>query len=191
MTVEIVFETHSTSTDNEAGIATGWLPGELSEEGRRLACLLGERRRGERIDAVYTSDLRRAVETAELAFGGSDIPIRRDPRLRECDYGALNGAPVADVERERANRIDEPFPGGESYREAVERMRSFLSDLAIECASGRVVLIGHAATHWALEHLLKGAPLEDLVKAPFRWQEGWVYELTASTESTAARSDPT
>jgi hypothetical protein len=53
------------------------------------------------------------------------------------------------------------------------------------------VLIGHGATHWALEQLLKGVPLEDLVKAPFRWQEGWVYELTATTESTAARSDPT
>jgi broad specificity phosphatase PhoE len=137
MTVEIVFETHSTSTDNEARIATGWLPGELSEKGTRLACLLGQRRRGERIDAVYTSDLRRAVETAELAFGGSDIPIRRDPRLRGCDYGILNGAPVADVERERARRIDEPFPGGESYRQAVERMRSFLSDLAVERGSGR------------------------------------------------------
>lgn len=191
MTIEIVFETHSVSKDNEAGIATGWLPGELSEEGRRLARRLGERRRGERIDAVYTSDLRRAVETAELAFGGSGIPIYPDPRLRECDYGVLNGAPVADVERERARRIDEPFPSGESYRQAVERMRSFLSDLASAGASGRVVLIGHGATLWALEHLLKGVPLEDLATAPFRWQEGWVYELTASTESTAARSDPT
>jgi hypothetical protein len=34
MTVEIVYETHSVTTDNEAGIATGWLPGQLSDEGR-------------------------------------------------------------------------------------------------------------------------------------------------------------
>ncbi|HYY64259.1 MAG TPA: histidine phosphatase family protein [Gaiellaceae bacterium] len=191
MTTEIVFETHSISTDNEAGIATGWLPGELSEEGRRLARRLGERRRRERIDAVYTSDLRRAVETAELAFGDTGIPIHRDPRLRECDYGVLNGGPIADVERERERRIDEPFPGGESYRQAVERMRSFLTDLAAERGSGRVVLIGHGATLWALEHLLEGRPLEELATAPFDWQEGWIYELTASTESTAARSDAT
>jgi broad specificity phosphatase PhoE len=69
MTIEIVFETHSISTDNEAGIATGRLHGELSEEGKRLARRLGERRRGERVDAIYTSDLERAVETAELATG--------------------------------------------------------------------------------------------------------------------------
>jgi broad specificity phosphatase PhoE len=178
---EIVFETHALSTDNEAGIATGWLPGELSEEGRRLARRLGQRRSGERIDAVYTSDLRRAVETAELAFGDAGPPIRLDPRLRECNYGELNGGPAA----------DEPFPGGESYRQTVDRMRSFLVDLVAEHEPGRVLLIGHSATRWALENLLNGEPLEDLVTAPFRWQEGWVYELTATTESTADRSDAT
>jgi broad specificity phosphatase PhoE len=62
---EIVFETHSISTDNEAGIATGWLDGRLSESGRHHAAELGARRRSERVDAVHTSDLRRAVETAE------------------------------------------------------------------------------------------------------------------------------
>ena len=191
MTTQIVFETHSLSTDNEAGIATGWRQGKLSEKGKRLARRLGERRRGERIDEVYTSDLRRAVETAELAFGGGRVPIRRDARLRECDYGALNGAPAGEVERERARRIDEPFPGGESYRQTVERMHSFLRDLAAENGQGRVLVIGHSATRWALEHLLKGVPLEELVAAPFDWQEGWVYQLTATPESTALRSDET
>lgn len=188
MTTEIVFETHAISSDNEAGIATGWLEGQLSEEGRRLARRLGERRRGEWIDTVYTSDLSRAVETAELAFGDSGIPIRRDARLRECNYGSLNGGRVIEVERERIKRIDEPFPGGESYRQTVERTRSFLGDVAVEHGSGRVVVIGHSATRWALDHLLKGVPLEVLVGAPFEWQEGWLYELTGDAESTASRS---
>lgn len=188
MTTEIVFETHAISTDNEAGIATGWLEGQLSEEGRRLARRLGDRRRGEWIDTVYTSDLGRAIETAVLAFGDSGIPIRRDARLRECNYGSLNGGRVIEVERERIKRIDEPFPGGESYRQTVERTRSFLGDVAVEHGSGRIVVIGHSATRWALDHLLKGVPLEVLVGAPFEWQEGWLYELTGDAESTASRS---
>jgi broad specificity phosphatase PhoE len=191
MSVEIVFETHSLTTDNEREIATGWLPGELSEHGKLGARELGERRRQERVDAVYTSDSRRAVETAELAFGDYGIPIHLDPRLRECDYGELNGRPVAEVDRERIRRVDEPFPGGESYRQVVVRMRSFLDELATEHDSARVVMIGHSATRWALDHLLEGVPLEELVNAPFRWREGWIYELTGSTESTAARSEPT
>lgn len=62
MSVHIVYETHGTTFDNEAGIATGWLPGELSPEGFRNAEELGRRRANDRIDIVYTSDLRRAVE---------------------------------------------------------------------------------------------------------------------------------
>jgi broad specificity phosphatase PhoE len=117
MTIEIVFETHSLSTDNEAGIATGWHQGELSEEGRRLARRLGERRGRERIDAVYTSDLRRAIETAELAFGDIGILIRRDARLRECDYGTLNGGPASEVERESAcDGSKSPFRTGRATR---------------------------------------------------------------------------
>jgi broad specificity phosphatase PhoE len=191
VTTEIVFETHAISTDNEAGIATGWLEGQLSEEGRRLARRLGERRLGEWIDTVYTSDLGRAIETAELAFGDSGIPIRRDARLRECNYGLLNGGPVFEVERDRIKRIDEPFPGGESYRQTVDRMRSFLGDIALEHGSGRIVVIGHSATRWALDHLLKGVPLEVLVGTSFEWQEGWLYELTGDAESTASRSEET
>ena len=180
MAVEIVFETHSISVDNERGVATGWLPGELSDEGRRLAAKLGERRRRERIAAVFVSDLRRAVETAEIAFAGTGIPIHWDARLRECDYGAMNGAPVALVAAERSRRIDEPFPGGESYQDAAARVRSFLEDIAGSQDGERVVVIGHSATRWALEHLVEGVPLEELVDAPFAWQEGWHYTLSSA-----------
>ena len=68
MSVEIVFETHSTTEDNEAGRATGWLGGRLSAAGRRQAAELGERRRDDGITAVFSSDLARARETVELAF---------------------------------------------------------------------------------------------------------------------------
>ena len=140
MSVEIVYETHSISVDNERGVATGWLDGELSERGRELALELGRRRRDDDLAVVFSSDLRRAVETAEIAFGGSGIPIRLDARLRECNYGELNGAPVARIESERSRRIDEPYPGGESYRDCVVRMSELLDDLAPEYDGKRVLL---------------------------------------------------
>lgn len=178
MSVRIVFETHSTSVDNEQGVATGWLDGQLSETGRAQARELGERRRDEAVDAVFTSDLGRAVETAEVAFGESVIPIHREPRLRECNYGALNGMLVARLDVERPQRIDRPFPEGESYRQVVERVDGFLGDLAEGRDGKQVVLIGHSATGWALEHLLEGTPLEELVVAPFEWRPGWEYLLS-------------
>lgn len=163
MTTDIIFETHSLTEDNEKGIATGWLPGRLSAEGRRLAAELGERRRD--VDAVYVSDLGRAVETAEIAFAGTDVPIRPDVRLRECDYGELNGCPVAVLAAERSRHIDVPFPGGQSYRDVVEATAGFLRDLA-EDDGRHVLMISHSANKWAFDHLLTGAALEDLVDAP-------------------------
>ena len=61
MTLSLVYETHSLTEDNHAGIATGWLPGKLSAEGRSLAAELGVRRHSDGIAAVFSSDLARAV----------------------------------------------------------------------------------------------------------------------------------
>jgi len=175
--VEIIFETHSTSTDNEAGIATGWLDGELSDLGRRQAIELGERRRDSGHAAVFTSDLKRAVQTAEIAFAGSDVPIHRDRRLRECNYGRLNGMPAAQLEAERRRRVEQPYPGGESYRQVVARVEGFLAELSPAFEGARILVIGHTATRWALDHLLTGADLAEVVSAPFVWREGWSYRL--------------
>lgn len=172
MAVELVYETHSITLDNERGVATGWLPGALSERGRVLARELGERRATDRIACVFTSDLRRAVDTAEIAFAGSPIEIRHDPRLRECNYGQLNGAPVIAL-TPRRRFVDHPYPGGESYRDCVERTRRFIADVAMEFESRRVLVIAHSAQRWALQHLLHGELLEELVDAPFTWQPGW------------------
>ena len=95
--MDIVFETHSISTDNEAGIATGWLGGELSAAGREQARLLGGRRRCDAIDTVLVSDLARAVETAQIAFVGSGLAVRRDRaaarvRLRRVERHAGRAA---------------------------------------------------------------------------------------------------
>lgn len=175
--IELVYETHSTSTDNESGVATGWLPGRLSEAGREQARELGARRRDDGVSAVFCSDLGRALETAEIAFGETDIPVFVDWRLRECDYGDLNGAPVARLDAVRAQHVDEPFPGGESYRDVVSRTERFLGDLTLRWNGSRVVVIAHSANRWALQHLLGGRPLEALVGAPFDWQPGWEFVL--------------
>lgn len=177
MTVTIIYETHSTTTDNETGYATGWLPGRLSAQGRRQAEALGERHRGEAIAAAFVSDLTRAVETARIAFGGRGIPIYQDARLRECNYGTLNGMPVAQLAAERGRHIDEPYPNGQNYRQVVEEMRGFLRDLATGWDGRIVAIIAHSANKWALDCLLGGASLADLVDAPFGWQAGWHYSL--------------
>ncbi len=178
--VRLIFETHSLSKDNELGRATGWLDGQLSDRGRGLARELGDRRRNDGIAAVYVSDLGRAVETAEIAFAETGIPIIRERRLRECNYGLLNGVPRAQLEADGPDSLDERFPEGESWREAVQRVDEFLHELARERDGYRVLVIGHMATWYALEAAANGARLDDLFSTPFGWQEGWEYSLVPS-----------
>jgi 2,3-bisphosphoglycerate-dependent phosphoglycerate mutase len=181
MAVSVVFETHSTTADNERGVATGWLPGELSERGRQRAAQLGRRRRRREdgLAAVFCSDLARAEQTARVAFAGSPVPVLLDWRLRECDYGRRNGMPAAELQAGRRDHLDVPYPDGESWRQAVARVGWFLGDLPRRWDGRRVLLIGHVATRWGLDHWLNGVPLEDLAAADFAWQEGWEYELGA------------
>ncbi|MFK3984053.1 histidine phosphatase family protein [Micromonospora sp. NPDC050397] len=177
MGVDIIYEPHATTTDDEAGRATGWLPGKLSMDGLRYARALGERRRGEGLSAVFCSDLYRAVATVQQAFGGYRIPIHRDTRLRECDFGDLNGAPAAEVAARQADHLDQPFPNGQSYRQVVDQMRGFLHDLVAAWDGHRVLLVAHQGNRWALEHLLDGRPLADLVTAPPDWRASGRYAL--------------
>jgi 2,3-bisphosphoglycerate-dependent phosphoglycerate mutase len=180
MSIEIVFETHCLTEDNEQGVATGWLPGRLSARGRELAARMGERRRGDGIAAVFSSDLHRAIETAEIAFGGTGIPILYDWRLRECDFGERNGSPVAEFDHDRTHYIDHPYPGGESRRQAVQRAAGLLADLPTRWAGQRVMVIGHVVTQQALERMINNVSLEDLVANGFHWrEEGWEYRLEA------------
>ena len=67
--LELIYETHATTVDNETGHATGWLPGQLSPVGLEQAVELGARRRD--VNAVFSSDLGRALETVAVGFGGN------------------------------------------------------------------------------------------------------------------------
>lgn len=177
MPIQIVFETHSISNDNENGLASGWNHSFLSPRGRELATGLGERRRQDGIDVVFTSDLRRASETAEIAFPDGSPAILRDWRLRECDYGQFNGMPAKRLHADRCNYLESPYPGGESWRQAITRAGRFLQDLTLRWGDSRVLVIGHMATRWALEHYLNGTSLEQLCKEDFVWQAGWEYRF--------------
>jgi alpha-ribazole phosphatase/probable phosphoglycerate mutase len=177
--VDIIFETHSWTIDNERGQATGWQDGALAPKGRVLAAELGERRRNDGLAAVFASDLGRAAQTVEIAFAGSPLPRFFDRRLRECNYGEWNGMSVKKLESSRAQHVDQPYPGGQSYRDVVRGVAEFLHEVRDAWDGKRILIIGHSATRWALDHLCDGTPLEDLVDAPFNWREGWSYSTPA------------
>lgn len=176
MMVTIIFESHGTTLDNEKGLSSGRFDVELSELGKRQAVELGERYRDNPPDIVYCSDLRRSYETARIAFP-KDMRIRKDARLAECDYGDFTGKLEDEVKQQRGSHVTVPFPYGESYVQCADRMKKFLRYVAKKYDGKKVLVIGHRATQYGLEHWIKGVPLKDAVTAPWQWQPGWIYDF--------------
>jgi probable phosphoglycerate mutase len=178
--VRLVYETHATSLDNEAGRASGWFDVGLSPTGEEHARMLGTRRRDDHLAVVFCSDLSRSFRTAEIAFGDRALSIVRDARLRECDYGDLTRCSASEVEQQRLRHLVEPFPNGESYQQVVDRVSVWLGEAVRDIETGTILVIGHRATFYALEHLLNRVTLREAVAAPWRWQPGWTYSLDSS-----------
>jgi len=174
--ITIIFESHGTTTDNEKHLASGWADVELSELGIQQSKEMGKRYIDENFDVIFCSNLERSYKSAEIAFGNK-FPIIRDTRLNECNYGDLTQYSSEEVDLEKPKRIKNPFPNGESYEQTLERIKSFLQDLLKNYNGKRVMIVGHRATQYGLEHWIKKLPLEQVIPAPWKWQPGWEYDL--------------
>lgn len=174
--ITIIFESHGTTFDNEDHLSSGHFDVGLSELGKKQAQELGERYKNDHFDALFCSDLQRSYKTAEIAFGDK-FPVVKDTRLRECDYGDLTRHSSEEVEPAKTEHISDPFPNGESYEQTNQRMKEFLADLIKNFNGKRVMIIGHRATQYGLEHWINGKSLHELLIIPFKWQPGWRYNL--------------
>ena len=175
--VTIIFESHGTTIDNEKHLASGWADVQLSELGVQQSKEMGKRYVDDNFDVVFCSNLERSYKSAEIAFGNR-FPTIRDARLNECNYSDLTQHSSGEVDSEKPKRIKTPFPNGESYEQTSEKVKSFLQDLLKNYNGKRVMIVGHRATQYGLEHWIKKLPLEQIIPAPWKWQPGWEYELT-------------
>ncbi|MDQ5972670.1 MAG: hypothetical protein QG553_829 [Patescibacteria group bacterium] len=176
--ITIYFEPHSTTTDNEAHLASGWNDIDLSDEGVKLLKeQWPERYKDRKIDAIFCSDMQRSYKCGALIAKDKPVPIFIDTRLRECNYGEMTQKDKKLVDAEKAKRISIPFPGGESYEQCMMRMGDFLAMLRSEYEGKTVVIIGHRATQYGLEHHIKGKDILTCVTEPWAYQPGWTYKL--------------
>lgn len=112
----------------------------LDPVGRRQASLLGERLAGAGIEAVYSSDLIRAVETAREADSWWNAPLQIRPELREISFGYMEGLSDEEIERkyktfkeeQRRMERDIPYPGGECAGDVIKRVLPFFDGLKKE-----------------------------------------------------------
>lgn len=180
MSIKITYFVHGTTVDNEENKSSGWNDAKLSELGIQQSKDLAKLTSDKTFDAVFTSDLSRAVESAKLTWG-DQYTVFADKRLRECNYGDLNGKDSDIVEPMQEKSITTPMPNGESYEDVKARINSFLEDLKKDYEGKHIAIVAHKAPQLALDVLLKHMSWEDAFASDWRktkaWQPGWEYEV--------------
>lgn len=175
METKVIYFVHGTTFDNINGKCSGWKQVELTDLGKERAIKLGEIRKNTHFDIIFTSDLIRAIDSANLAF--PNIKHVQDARLRECNYGDLDGKDKSLVIYEE--HVEEPFPNGESLKDVERRVHDFIQFLKKNYQGKTIGIVAHRAPQLAFEVLTKNISWEETNKNDWRkkkaWQPGWEY----------------
>ncbi len=181
MSIRLTYFVHGTTTDNETGASTGWSPGELSERGIQEAKNLGPMVENQTFDIVFCSDLQRAINTSQLAFGDK-YTIIPDSRLRECNYGDNTGKPSHDFKSDMKKNITIPFPNGECYQDVENRILDFVNFLKKDYDGKHIAIVAHEGSQLAFDVVLNGKTWEQAIDENWRkvgkWQPGWEYKIS-------------
>ncbi|MFQ6057285.1 MAG: histidine phosphatase family protein [Anaerolineae bacterium] len=149
--MQLILIRHGESTWNDAGRIQGWTDSPLTERGRRQSEKLAKHLAHLPIAALYTSSLKRALETARIIAHTLNLPLTVDERLREYGLGELEGLTIEEV-KERYPAIYRgwqettrwiPLPGEEGRAVFAQRVRAAMADIVKGHPDGTVAVITH------------------------------------------------
>lgn len=165
---EIIIIRHGETEWNKTGRFQGHSDVPLSAEGRTQAAALGKNLIVDHVDAIYASDLTRAMETAAPLAARFGLPVISDPQLRELNFGAWEGRNFNDVNAENPNAMKNFYtdpeqadiPESEPFPEFQQRVAGRVREIVAHERGKRVVIVSHGASIRIL--------LADLLSMPIR-----------------------
>jgi probable phosphoglycerate mutase len=149
---EILLARHGQTQWNAERRWQGHADPPLNALGRDQAHDLARSLAGERLDAVYSSDLRRAAETAEIVAGELGLPHETLPGLREIDVGSWSGLTTEEIQHadpgalDRVRELGYGWEDGETPAQLGERAAAAIRQIAAERPGDRVLVVAHGGT---------------------------------------------
>lgn len=149
--LEIILTRHGETDWNAGEVFRGRADIDLNQAGIRQAELLGEYLARDRIDFVYSSPLKRAVNTAEAIAARHQLEVNTVSNLIDFDFGEWQGMTLNEV-KEKYTELYRDWeetpeqvrvPGGECLEEVRARAMSFVEDAVMRCGEGRIALVTH------------------------------------------------
>ena len=176
METTIILVRHGETVDNARQIMQGQTQGELNDKGRDQARQVAQRLACEQLDAVVASDLRRAIQTAEIIATLHGMTVQTTPLLRERDWGGFTGRFIPELK-------GEVWPEDiESEEALLERARQFLIYMTATYPGKRVVAVGHGIINKAILAVYAQCPMREVQ----RMMNAEVRVLTTTAERAAS-----
>lgn len=188
--VRLVLVRHGATAWTAQGRLQGQTDVPLSPHGRRQVACLAQRLLTEPLQLLYTSDLRRAVETARAIVTPRALEVRPDPRLREIAFGHWEGLTYTEIQQHdpqglsawERDQLHSAPPGGETLLQLTERVRAAYASLVAADQDTSVGLVAHGGPLQVLLCLALGLPPQSywqFALAPASLSELCVYERGA------------
>jgi len=151
---EIIIIRHGETEWNKTGRFQGHSDVPLSAEGRAQAAALGQNLALDHVDAIYASDLTRAMETAAPLAKRFGLEVISDPLLRELNFGAWEGRHFDDVNAENPNAMKNFYtdpeqadiPESEPFPEFQRRVAGRVREIVAQERGKRIVVVSHGAS---------------------------------------------
>jgi probable phosphoglycerate mutase len=171
-TTNIILIRHGETAWNAERRLQGHIDTALNDEGQRQAGAVAAALAGEHLDAVISSDLQRALQTAEAIAATRGMAVRSDPALRERCFGGFEGLLYAEIEQRypaefaawQARDIDALMPQGarsaESFRQFNQRVLAAILAWAAACPGQSIALVAHGGVLECAYRAATGLPLE-------------------------------
>ncbi len=142
---------HGETEWNKARRFQGWTDIELSDEGKSQAALLGERFKKIDVDEIYSSPLKRAVETAKAIADNKNIEIKMNENFKEINFGEWEGLTATEISQKFGSGFDEfikypemgSFPGEMSFDNVTERIKRGLKEVIDGKDDKNIVIVSH------------------------------------------------
>jgi len=140
-------------------------PIHLTEKGRKKVEKAGEELRNKGIDLIFSSDITRTRETADIISGKLGVEAKFDKRLREIDSGVFRGGLIKKYyDFLGKDKINKKPPRGESKKECQKRLFDFLKEIDNKYQGKKILIISHADPLWLLRGAMMNLSDKELLK---------------------------
>ncbi|MDP2907883.1 MAG: histidine phosphatase family protein [Nanoarchaeota archaeon] len=168
--MRLILVRHGRTVENQRRIVQGHIQGTLSKEGVKQAKLLAKRLSDMKIDIIFTSDLKRAKDTAkEIIKLHPEAKLVEDKRLRERSFGIYDGKHKDIVIKKVFQKNDFSYrpSKGESFEDVIKRVKSFYKEILKNYAKKTVLVVAHGGILVFFTRLV----LDKSLKAPIQRSE--------------------